>query len=509
MGLKNRPGRLRINNPTGLLAIFLVGAFLAGCGPRDHYGRQPLSLSLRDAFPITLDGQITPGEWPGGIIARADHDNFYFRVPGAEQPLQAGFATTTIWVDEDRDSATGVNPPGLPNFGADLIVHFSPPDPQKPNGVGSGARVERISPDGETELQTPARAGLLPLPTNAAAEHEVRVARTNPGADSPARALITRTSSNEHTAGGGPTIVDIVPDRRRHPNPPRAAIIEKHARADVRIVSCNVLWASPLNNPAPFERIFAALAPDIILLQEWDLRDFDAPKITAHELATWFNDHLPALGPWHAAVSTARGVAIVARHPLEDVGLAPLSPTIEANGEELMRRNVRLASAIVHTPSGDILAGSLHLKCCGAVGTSEDLKRIAESLAINTALRHKARDIKPAALVLAGDVNLVGSQLPLELLRTGADLDGSNLTVAQPTITGDRAVYTWRDPKSNFPPGRLDYLLYSDHTASAQAAFILDCGALSDRDLRDLNLLRTDTSASDHLPTVIDLRIHR
>lgn len=502
MGLRNCPPRLKFKTTPSLLALLLAGAFLVSCGPHDHYGSRPLSLSLRDAFPITLDGQITPGEWPGGITARADHDNFYFRVPGADQPLQAGFATTTIWIDEDHDAATGANPPGLPHFGADLIIHFSPPDPQKPNGVGRGARVERISPDGEIELQTPARAGLLPLPTNAAAEHEVRVARTNPGATLPARALITRTPSR-----GRSTIVDIVPDRRRHPNPPRAAILKKHERADVRIVSCNVLWASPLNNPAPFERIFTALAPDIILLQEWDMRDFDAPKITAYELATWFNDHLPALGPWHAAVSTARGVAIVARHPLEDVGLAPLSPTIEANGQELMRRSVRLASSVVHTPAGDILAGSLHLKCCGAVGTSEDLKRIAESLAINTAFRSKARELEPAALVLAGDFNLVGSRLPLELLRTGADLDGSNLAVAQAAIAGDRAVYTWRDPKSDFPPGRLDYFLYSDHTASVQASFVLDCAALSEHDLRDLNLLRTDTNASDHLPMVVDLRI--
>jgi endonuclease/exonuclease/phosphatase family metal-dependent hydrolase len=107
--------------------------------------------------------------------------------------------------------------------------------------------------------------------------------------------------------------------------------------------------------------------------------------------------------------------------------------------------------------------------------------------------------------LIAGDFNLVGTRTPLDAMRAGLDADGSELAVAQTDVLGDHALYTWSDHKTEFPDGRLDYLIYSDASADAANAFVLDTRRLSDRTLAKLGLDRTDTGASDHLPVVVDL----
>ena len=63
-------------------------------------------------------------------------------------------------------------------------------------------------------------------------------------------------------------------------------------------------------------------------------------------------------------------------------------------------------------------------------------------------------------------------------------------------VIGDSAVYTWSDHKTEFPDGRLDYAIYSDSSAEAVNAFVLDTRRLSNRTLARLGLDRTDSTAS-------------
>jgi len=71
---------------------------------------------------------------------------------------------------------------------------------------------------------------------------------------------------------------------------------------------------------------------------------------------------------------------------------------------------------------------------------------------------------------------------------------------------GDNAMYTWFDAGNAFTPGRLDYLLYSDAVAEAVNSFVLDTGVMSEAALARVGLDADDTSNSDHLPVVLDVR---
>ena len=113
--------------------------------------------------------------------------------------------------------------------------------------------------------------------------------------------------------------------------------------------------------------------------------------------------------------------------------------------------------------------------------------------------------LPPIVRVICGDMNLVGSRPPLDILRANLDADGSDLSIAEPFVLGDRSQYTWSDYKTTFTPGRLDYVLYSDSTAQVYQSFVLDTSRLNEETLARAGLNRTDTDASDHKPVVVDL----
>ena len=84
------------------------------------------------------------------------------------------------------------------------------------------------------------------------------------------------------------------------------------------------------------------------------------------------------------------------------------------------------------------------------------------------------------------------------------DGDGTPLSDAQPLTTGIPSNVTWIDPSSDFPPGRLDYLIYSDSVLEPRNGFVLYTPALTPEELNRYGLSATDTDASDHLPVVQD-----
>ena len=65
---------------------------------------------------------------------------------------------------------------------------------------------------------------------------------------------------------------------------------------------------------------------------------------------------------------------------------------------------------------------------------------------------------------------------------------------------------TWLDDPSGFPPGRLDYVTYSDSSAEVVNAFVLDTRLLSIQSLARVGLDSADSAGSDHLPVVVDIR---
>ena len=279
----------------------------------------------------------------------------------------------------------------------------------------------------------------------------------------------------------------------------------------VRVVSYNVLHSAPQERPAPFARLFRALDPDAVFLQEWDEAD-------AAEIQEWFATNVPG-HEWRARKSAGRGVAVVARQAMKRYG-----PFRLPVGEEAERVFpcfyfgpwVGFVAATIQTPLGPLLCGCIHFTACGDPGSPEDWRRTYEAVAINavvggaiTPSPHWRQALglgsPPPMLILGGDLNLVGSQQPLSALRAGLDLDGSSLSVAEPQVLRTSETYTWRDPTTPFGPGRLDWLVYSAATVRVRQAFVLDTSRLAPAALVGHDLLAGDTGHSDHLPVVLDI----
>jgi endonuclease/exonuclease/phosphatase family metal-dependent hydrolase len=122
-------------------------------------------------------------------------------------------------------------------------------------------------------------------------------------------------------------------------------------------------------------------------------------------------------------------------------------------------------------------------------------------------------------IVVAGDMNFVGSPQQPQTLRTGEiintdrfgpsaapDWDGSDLLDTNPRQVATPIHATWDDPESSFPPGRLDYTYVSDSVLDVANEYVLHTPSLSDSVLSAHGLQADDSSvASDHLPVVVDV----
>jgi endonuclease/exonuclease/phosphatase family metal-dependent hydrolase len=453
---------------------------------------------------VIVDGDTA--EWPGDLAAWADEHDLYLRftVENEQLTLQSSGRTVSIMLDVDGSASTGLVPQGAPlnSLGVDLEIQLSPL--AQNGGTQPGAAVLLHTPEGVRRLRAGA-VNFAVTPTYAASWYEARITRT-PGRDLglPQGGLLSSGSVSGVIAmldptGGVEAFADpfAVAVEPVCAGGPRKIDVPAPAKPDgaLRVLSYNVERSSPATNPDAFRRVVGALRPDVVLLQEWDAGD-------AAAMAAWFKSTDGA--DWHVAkaaglISGGGGVAIASRFPVTPLpgGLT----TNDASGS----RPVRFVGAVVSAPGGEVLVGSVHLKCCGSAGTSEDQRRMAEARAVNTMLRATADAYPGAIRIVGGDLNLVGSRPPLDILRAGLDADGSDLSVAAPVVVGDVTLTTWRGEDSPYPPGRLDYLVYSDANADVRQSFVFDSSMFTDNALAAMGVTASDCAASDHLPMVIDL----
>ncbi len=456
-----------------------------------------------EAPPIALDGSAR--EWPAGagVIVESEHVYVRFSPPGEPITLQGGQRTTRLLFDTDADTTTGVeHRSGDETLGVDLEIQISPAGRDGAPGVGTGAWA--FASNGQKVAFSPSEIGFMFSPTYSSREYEARVRRVIPEGLKRRLGSMTRTLGSTQRVrvrvvqidrdgrelwASGVMEADAPPAGAKPP----AGVLPPKAPAGIRVVSHNVLRSSPETNPGAFVRLYRALEPDVILVQEWDGWDSD-------RLAAWFNERVPIEGTWSAVAheSDRAGVAVVSRLPIREA----LTETVSAPGGKWP---VRFVGAIVETREGPMLVGSMHLKCCGSSGSSEDERRLHETKAINEYVGRVMDEREIGLCALAGDLNLVGSRPPLDTLRGGLDADGSDLEPADAVVTGDSSRHTWTDDRSLFSPGRLDWLVYSDSTLRAAGAFALETERLSDDELRRVGLRRDDSRVSDHLAVVVDL----
>ncbi|VAX40775.1 hypothetical protein MNBD_PLANCTO03-855 [hydrothermal vent metagenome] len=477
----------------------IVLSLLAGCAGSESSRSSGPAVIPTHVQPVVLDGDIA--EWPPSVVMTTDPWWLYVRwkVTGEAKTPQASDESLAIWLDLDTNPTTGrrpVAPRGASQLGVDLTIELSPPAVDG-SGLGVGSRVTANTAAGSREISH-SQIEFSFAPTYANEWYEGRLSRQSlaelglpvPREGEPITGMfVLRDGSGSIVGSSQPFEVEATAAEAL---PPRADLrLPPKPRAGLRVVSWNVWRAKPMKDPGPFARVLRVLDPDVLLLQEWTSRP--------HEIAAWLNASVPLEeGEWSVRMSEAWGVAVASRYPLEPLGHEELY----LDGAE---DPVRYVGALVETPFGYLAAASVHLKCCGSSGSSEDQTRISEAGAINRSLAEALRMEPVAMRIIAGDLNLVGSRPPLDVLRNGLDADGSDLEIADARDLGDSAYVTWREDRSVFTPGRLDYAVYSGSAVRTVRTFVLDARLLSDRALEAAGLDRSDADASDHLPLVVDL----
>lgn len=461
-------------------------------------------------YTVRLDGDVE--EWASTGVATSDEHYLYLRftLEGEQFSLTSAPRTVSIFIDSDANATTGTRhaDPALQGLGTDIEVQFSP---RGERGPTRGAAVWFTEPDGTRTKHKASVFGLVVAPTYASSWYEVRISRTPSGVMLPPNGMgamgkVRGVVAVLNTAGEVDAWADafeIEIDTVRDGGDRKvAAFPPEKASETLRVLTWNVERTSPMKNPEPFRRVLRALDPDVVLFQEWEEGD-------GASVIDWLREG--GFEAWHVhkaagTLSDGGGVLIASRYPVTAAGDVLRLEGGAASGTP----HVRFVAGVVGAPGGNVLVGSAHLKCCGNQGSPEDRKRMAETRAINGMLRDVLAALpaseRPTRRVIGGDLNLVGGRPPLDLLRAGLDGDDSDLAVVTAPVLGDEAFYTWRNDKTPFPPGRLDYLLYSDAGCEATASFAFDTTVLSSVVLEFLGVEAGDSLASDHLPVVVDLR---
>jgi endonuclease/exonuclease/phosphatase family metal-dependent hydrolase len=260
----------------------------------------------------------------------------------------------------------------------------------------------------------------------------------------------------------------------------------------LRVLSWNVLRDNifDINFEPHFARVLQALQPDVILIQE--IYTF-SDKTALNHITEWLG------GEWFA--KQQGDLVTVSRYPF-----------IEDWRDSNHNLRARIFPTLLDVDGLPFLVFNAHLSCC-----DRDQDRQDEVDSFIGFLREVGL-VEGLPFLLAGDLNLVGDAQQLTTLLTGdiideskfgadysPDWDGSALADLLPGHTHSNFTFTWNEGQSSFPPGRLDFMIYSDSVINAQG-FVLDTTELSEADLRAYDLLAEDTAeASDHLPLVVDL----
>lgn len=171
--------------------------------------------------------------------------------------------------------------------------------------------------------------------------------------------------------------------------------------------------------------------------------------------------------------------------------------------------------------SNDMYILNNHFPCC-----DNDPWRIEEATAIANWLQDAKTpggsiDLpQDTAILVLGDLNIVGGPEPLDILlegigANGPDWDGTSIGDTNPlhNAVGPED-WTWRDDQSPFPPGILDFILYTDSVIEVDYGFILNPSYMTASERALTGLLENDFMLNknislrtyDHVPLVVDFK---
>ena len=486
--------------------LFTLISLLVGAGspPRividgrfdDWRGVQPTLIDPVDAAGETIDLR--------DIHVTSDGRFVHLLVDfGRTVNIQKLDVAVHLVLDVDGNESTGHNTFGL--NGADLDIILSPTTP--PDRAERPGGVQLVSTDTNAPPLNPYDIGFTFGPTYASRQFEFRIERGVELEGIPSVLASGRMQGKivctdpqgsiiEQTAAFGCELAPL-----RIAEQTATGQVPARIPGALRIMSWNTADGALIKNPGPFARVLAAIDPDVIFLQE--LTD----QNSASQLESFLNQRLSseALNDWTVVFGAGGGnlrCAVASKLPLE-----PAEPFQLLPYPDWPERSLRVAGAVLECANKRLLCISVHLRCCGGIGSRQDFIRILEVETIREELRKLVESGTIDGVIVAGDFNLVGSRRPLDLLTSRLDLTDLSLVEAEPYQLDSLSNATWSDRKQSFVPGRLDYLLFSSRTVALRSTFVLDARDLSPDALRRLGLRSDDTAAaSDHFPVVADVQ---
>ncbi len=437
------------------------------------------------AQPIRIDGQFD--DWnsvPPGLTDPSGDATGAIDVTSA----RAHAAGTVVYVE--FDSGSTINIASGPSSDQELFVRFFLPD------SGTNVYVQQHDPNRvyvntSSNRRGWAAVGFAIAPTFASDRFEMKIDLASIGAQAGDDVQVSFGPNGT----GGPSSDDtpghIALTLGGEPPELYAGGVTRDPCAALRLASLNVLTSGLTDGVAGIGALVDAVDADIYCFQEE--YGSSASQVVA---ALASIDPLGNGGAWNV-------------HMVNDCVVASQRPLIP-----LTSYNTKYSAAIVDggSPESSVAVLSIHPKCCGFIGSSEDTQRINETAGMvmtindlrNAPVGSALEAYREVPVVIAGDWNLVGSRTPLDMLTSPA-IPGMARVVLPKPGSDDHA--TWRSfsATSNFAPGQLDLVVCSADRLSVLNAYALDSETLSSGQLSDLGLSPSDSRASDHLMLVMDL----
>jgi endonuclease/exonuclease/phosphatase family metal-dependent hydrolase len=471
-----------------------------------------INISYTQSLPIFLDGKTD--DWNIPVPTYVDDlqdgnlfDFRYFSVTNDEEFLFIKLDLSpemkllennliSLFIDGDNNGGTGVLVNGI---GAELKWDF-------------GLRSGQFYKNGTTNIGF-ANIQYRSLPTVTDTTYEIAIGRTvTPNGSDP---LFSSSSikiyfrDNSNNGDWMPNIGEVFEYTFDDTPTPQVDLIEinRENPAYIRVMDYNVL-NDGLTDPGRqeyFTRILQSVQPDIIGFNElWNS--------TASQIQTLLDNILPLQNnaSWNT-VKLDGGNVTASKYPI-------IQSWLVFPGQRITASLIDLPVELEH----DIMVINAHFSCCAADENRQQQADATIAFILDAKSQGGNIDLPLSTpFMIMGDLNLVGLRQQLITLVTGEivntqlfgngappDWDKTDLEDKIAQQSDKRTAYTWRDDNNSFPPGRLDYQIYSNSVLNLQKAFVIQTEVMSTDRLAKYGLQQFDTkNASDHLPKVSDYNL--
>jgi len=292
----------------------------------------------------------------------------------------------------------------------------------------------------------------------------------------------------------------------------------------VRVLSWNVSGDAFVSDPTAFAALIRQADPDVLLLDEVS-PSADAGKLRkalaglrSGDAETWYIDFGRSGG-------RQRGV-IASRVPLEALAeFGAVVPYPEAERDVILRRmslaerldrdltmddGIPVNGAVLVTAGRRLLLVITDLQSRGNdPGSWQEFRRQVEVREIRRLVRQVLDRMPVDGVVLAGDINLVSTALPLVILTGPYPRPHSGLIPVELYHRDGATSWTWDGTGTPFPSKPIDFQLYDSQALRVREGFILDTADLPAEELERFGLdAETSSRLSDHRPLVVEYTWH-